>query len=236
MASARAPCSKRITSSLPRSSTLQASVHTSALIAALHRDASQSLRSAGCWPRCSSDGDPRRSNSLTTNTLFGCGSRQRTRHAPVRIPSLTKNGRDDFPIGIPATAVRRRTVGLDGLVQLREGMERHHREHMVLYVVVHVPVEEAREPAHVNRATVEAVIEDIFGQTRVLSESIEGPEEATINCRQTNEHCRKDGVRGEATAHHRPENAESRACTPGHFPAFRFRNKGALLCCHATAG
>jgi len=57
-------------------------------------------------------------------------------------------------------------------MQLREVVIWHEREHVVLHMVVHVPVEVAVDGAHVNRAAVEPVIEDVFRQARVLGVTV----------------------------------------------------------------
>ena len=44
----------------------------------------------------------------------------------------------------------------------------HEREHVVLDVVIHVPVDEPADRIHVNRPAVEAVVQNILGQAGVL--------------------------------------------------------------------
>ena len=50
----------------------------------------------------------------------------------------------------------------------RQGVIRHHREHVMLDVVVHVPVEESYDGVHVDSAAVEPVVQDILVKSEVL--------------------------------------------------------------------
>ena len=87
-----------------------------------------------------------------------------------------------------------------GTVVLHDGMQpgqrviRHQREHMVLNVVVHVPVQITVDPAHVHRAAVEPVIEHILSQTRVLRVSVSDQQPGAEQIRQPYQQQGKDAA------------------------------------------
>ena len=81
---------------------------------------------------------------------------------------LPENGGKDLAPGGKNRGIGRRTVGFDDRMQLGQRMIRHEREHVVLEMVIHVPVDEAADRVHVNRAAVEAMVQDILSQPGVL--------------------------------------------------------------------
>ena len=77
-------------------------------------------------------------------------------------------------------------------MQLREIIERHHGEHVVLDMIVHVGIEKTEHRIHDDGAGIQAMVKDILVQPRVLGE-VEGlGEEAAIESRQHHEHGRQD--------------------------------------------
>lgn len=67
----------------------------------------------------------------------------------------------------------RRAVIFHDLVKLGQGMVGDEREHVVLNVVVHVPVEKAIERVGQEGSRVETVVEDVLGKAGVLGQSEE---------------------------------------------------------------
>ena len=63
-----------------------------------------------------------------------------------------------------------RAVVLHDRMQLRQRVIRHQREHVVLDVVVHVPVEKPVDRIHVHRAAVEPMIEHVLRQPGMLGD------------------------------------------------------------------
>ncbi len=59
----------------------------------------------------------------------------------------------------------------DTLMQLGQCMIRHHREHMVLNVIVHISVDETVNPVHINRAAVQSMIKYILCKARMLQKA-----------------------------------------------------------------
>ena len=56
-------------------------------------------------------------------------------------------------------------------MQRRQRVIGHHGKHVMFNVVVHVPVYEAQYGVHVNRAAIEAVVQNIFGKSTMLSDT-----------------------------------------------------------------
>ena len=61
-------------------------------------------------------------------------------------------------------------------MQLLERMVRNQREHVVLDVVIHVPVKVSVDAIHVDRSTIQPMVEDILRHPCVLGESIDQAE------------------------------------------------------------
>ena len=59
-------------------------------------------------------------------------------------------------------------VVFDLFMQLGQAVVGHHREHVVLNMVVHVPIDEAADRVHQNGAGIQPVVEHIVGQPAVL--------------------------------------------------------------------
>jgi len=64
--------------------------------------------------------------------------------------------------------IRSRQLVFHRQVKLLQLVERNRRIDVVFDVVVHVPVDPAIERTHVNRARVEAMVDRVLGETRVL--------------------------------------------------------------------
>ena len=111
-----------------------------------------------------------------------------------RIFDLPENGGHDFAPGCEEAWIRRGAVILHGLVQLALAMVGHQWEHVMLYVVVHVPVKEPVDRVHVHRSTVETVIENILRQPGVLGEAIHDKKPRTEEIRETNQEQRKEAA------------------------------------------
>lgn len=58
---------------------------------------------------------------------------------------------------------------------------RHHREHVVLDMVVHIPVQPAHHRVHINGAAVQPVVKHVFGQPAVLQKSGHDHMPATVD-------------------------------------------------------
>ena len=94
-------------------------------------------------------------------------------HKIAGVFDLTQNGGDDLAPRMEDAAVGSRHVGLHDLVELRQVVIRHQREHVVLHMVVHVPIQKPVDRIHVNRPAVHAVVEHIFGKTGMLGEAVD---------------------------------------------------------------
>jgi hypothetical protein len=68
----------------------------------------------------------------------------------------------------------------DGLSQLGQVEERHGREHVVLDVILHVPVEERRQPRAGERAAAEPVIGHVRRHAVMLGKTAEKTEPAAV--------------------------------------------------------
>ena len=69
-------------------------------------------------------------------------------------------------------------------MKLRQCVERHEREHVMLHMVVHVPVDESAHWIHVNGPAVQAVVEDILGQTGMLGRVVNDHQPSAEEMRQ----------------------------------------------------
>ena len=76
------------------------------------------------------------------------------------------------------------------------------RKHVVLHVVIHVPIEESVNRVHVNGPAIEAVIEDIFGEARVLSKTVNNHQPGTEKVRKPDEKQRQKAVCGDGCRNH----------------------------------
>ena len=47
----------------------------------------------------------------------------------------------------------------------------HHREHVVFYMIIHIPIEKAKDGIHVDGAGVMAMVQNVFCQTSVLGQA-----------------------------------------------------------------
>jgi hypothetical protein len=82
---------------------------------------------------------------------------------------------------------------LDLLVQLRQPVVRDHREHVVLDVVVHVPVQEPVDHAHLHRAGVQPVVEHVLAHAGVLGEPVDLEHVPAVQSRAADQHHRQPG-------------------------------------------
>ena len=111
-----------------------------------------------------------------------------------RIFDLPENGGNDFAPGCEEAWIRRGAVILHGRVQVALAMVGHQWEHVMLYVIVHVPVKEPVDRIHVHRSTVETVIENVLRQPGVLGEAIHNKKPRTEEIRETNQEQRKEAA------------------------------------------
>ena len=81
---------------------------------------------------------------------------------------------------------------LNYLMQFGQPMIWHHREHVMLDVVIHVPINETADPIHINCATVQAVVDDIISKARVLQNARHDTVPSTVKAGQTNDHKRQN--------------------------------------------
>ncbi|MCY1235197.1 hypothetical protein D9M72_478040 [compost metagenome] len=88
--------------------------------------------------------------------------------------------------------VRLRQVVLDHGVKLRKRVIGHHREHVVLHMVVHVPIDEAAQRVHVDRAAVQPMVCHVVGEAAVLQQPGQHMMPSTVEPRQTDQHQRQD--------------------------------------------
>ena len=95
-------------------------------------------------------------------------------------------------------------------MQLRQRVIRHHREHVVLDMVVHVPVDEAADRVHQHGARVEPVIDDVVGEPAMLQQPGHHVMPGAVEARQPDQHQRQqrshgDGERDRRDIDRRPD-------------------------------
>src|SRR4051794_30373592 len=68
---------------------------------------------------------------------------------PGRVPHLADEGGNDLAISFPEAVICGRSIALHLLMERRKSVIGHHREHVMLDVVIHVPIDEAEDRVHV---------------------------------------------------------------------------------------
>ena len=86
-------------------------------------------------------------------------------------------------------------------MQLGKPVVRHHREHVVLDVVVHVPVQEPVDPAHLHRAGVQPVVEHVLAEPGVLGEAVEVEQGGAVQPRPADQHHRQPAPEPDRQGH-----------------------------------
>ena len=79
------------------------------------------------------------------------------------IYGYTQHGGQQFAVSRQDARVGFRHVSLHHFMQARQVVVGHEREHVMLDVVVHVPIEVAVDHVHVHRAAVDPVIKYVLG-------------------------------------------------------------------------
>ena len=118
-------------------------------------------------------------------------------HMIGRVFFLTNDGWQNLAPSGEDRWIWRRAVVLDERMELVKGMERHEREHVVLHMVVHVPVDEPADRVHVDGAAVQAVVEDILGEARVLGRILHDHQPSAEKVRQDDQENRRPTVNGD---------------------------------------
>ncbi len=91
----------------------------------------------------------------------------------------------------------------------------HHRKHMMLDMVIHVPVQETDDGIHIRRARVQPVIQHILVESQMLRQAGHQDEKASEEGREHDEHGRLYRSVVEAGCNH---NDKDKNINPG-FPA-----------------
>ena len=129
--------------------------------------------------------------------------RQFAFHKIAGVLHLAKHGGDDLTPRIEEAAVGRGHVLLHHLVKSRQVVIWYQRKHVVFDMVVHVPIQEAIDRVHVNRAAVHAVIEHILRETGVLGETIDRHQPCSEEVGQADVKQRQDAAVVNACGDHR---------------------------------
>ena len=82
-------------------------------------------------------------------------------------------------------------------MQLFKGVKWHGWVHVVFDVEVHVPVQKPQYRTHRNSTRIQAVIEHILGQTRVLGQAEHHQQPTSIEAWKTNKEQRFDTASGD---------------------------------------
>src|ERR1700733_15277016 len=114
-------------------------------------------------------------------------------------------------------------------MQLGQRVIRHGRKDMVLYVIVHVPIEEPEDRIHVNGARIQPMIEDVLGEPNVLRDPAIESEPPAVQRRQTDVHRRQNGAKREAGDDDEGINGKVNAGGKIHFPALALGHESRLL-------
>ena len=107
---------------------------------------------------------------------------------------LLAQRRNDFAPRVRNTRIGRGAVVLYRGVESGQRMIGNQREHVVLNVVVHVPVEIAVDQIHVYRPAVETVVEHILCQAGMLRHAVDGHEPSAEYICEPDEHQRENAA------------------------------------------
>ena len=105
-------------------------------------------------------------------------------------------------------SVGRWHIRLHDLVELRKIVIRNEREHVVLHMVVHVPIQKSMDRIHINSPAVHAVVEHIFSESGVLGEAINRHEPSAEKVWQADVEKRQDALKVEARSDYRKVDGE----------------------------
>ena len=83
-------------------------------------------------------------------------------------------------------------------MEVRQVIERHHGEHVVFDVIVHVGVEEGEGRVQDHGVGVQPEVEDVFIKACVLSEGAEVVQEAAVKVRQNEKHRGQEAAQDQA--------------------------------------
>src|SRR5579863_7471940 len=105
-----------------------------------------------------------------------------------RVAQLPNQRGDHLAIGGEEAVIGGRAVGLDRFVQGGQRVIGNEREHVMLDVIVHVPVDEAAERIEIHGAAVQPMVEDVVGKSDMLGEAGENMMPAAVNAWEADQH------------------------------------------------
>lgn len=136
----------------------------------------------------------RRSNRWRSESPCGQGRGQFSSDVIGGVQTLPEGGRNDFAPGGEQSRIGLGHVALHQLMKFWQGVIRNQREHVVLHMVIHVPIKEAVERIHLDRAAVQPVIQDVLRESRVLRKSVNQHQPTAVEVQQPDIHQRQNAV------------------------------------------
>ena len=113
----------------------------------------------------------------------------------VWVMPLLKQRCQNLLVRGPGAGIGDRTIVFDRFMQSGQCVIGHHRVHVMIQMVIHVPVQETKYRVHHHGAAVEPVVKHVFWHARVLRQAEEDIEPGAIEGRQSDEQQRKQTVR-----------------------------------------
>ena len=158
-----------------------------------------------------------------------CRRRQIPADKVVLIADLPREGRPHFDKTRSNRRRWRRQVVLDQRVQAGQGVERNHRKHVMLDMVVHVPIDEPRHRIHQHRARIQPMIGDVVGQPAMLQQPGHHMVPRSVKPWQAYHHQGQDRTGPERQADRGGVDCHPDPRDRYHFVGFRRRDIGRLV-------
>jgi hypothetical protein len=108
-----------------------------------------------------------------------------------------------FSVSVPHRRVGPWQVMLEKIMQARQRIIGHHREHVMFNMVIHVPIDPPTDRIYINRSRVQAMVKYIVSQANVLQEARHIHMPTAINARGSDQHQRqkRPEIKGSSNRH-----------------------------------
>ncbi len=164
------------------------------------------------------------------------GRRQLDFHMVGGVFDLLQNGGDDFFPAFEQAVVGLRHVVFDQGVQLRQVVVRNEREHVVLHMVVHIPIQKAMEDVRMEGPAVETMVEHVLREAGVLREPIHRHQPAAEEVGEADEQQRKEAAQINGEQDHGGVNEDVNTRAEMDLRKLAFGNEGLFILRHAPEG
>ena len=164
--------------------------------------------------------------------VTGLGIRKFALHVPRRIFDLAESGGNNLLPCLQQIRIRHRAVRFDCLVQSGQRMVGNQREHVMLHMIVHVPVQVTVHHVHGDRPAIQPVVEHILSQTGMLGQTVNRHQPRTENVGKPDEKKRKNAPGRNREGNDECVNQQAEPRPEKHFGEFALGHKGLLRLRH----